>query len=1475
MAQYIKKLQSGGKPESENEQKKQEKKLFKTDFGDYDADQIIKSYQSQLNRYADNVGLRGNKREQFITAGYGILDDLKNGNIRREGRKFWGPNMSDGNKEQAWALQLLEDVINKTPVYKGEQEEEKPKEKQKFDINGIQKQFINTYYGGNNKADITSWLDRDLADETGKRGNANRIAEFTNMLKAYSESLKDKDLDFEGSAYANLNDYQSKLNAAIDALNNGTWDNDDAIALDQIGIGKALRNQLFGDGTEQSQPAAKQYRDMTDEEKLQAIVNSMKADQQFSNYSDEQINGMAAIELEKRKREAEQQYRQLQDENEWAKQEERYKALNQDVINGFNVHFTSDQLYDINDYNDFNENLKKAYADYYDYLYDLLSEQNSPKYSQYYSLLDDVKENRNTLHNILYHNFHNDGITHKEDISRQENINRKKVLGALLYADIQQNGDNPDYYIKNNDDYIIVPTITDNGYAWSFNPKTGYIQRINYTSNNEAFNKYLKEQFLKKKRQQVSSNKKGGQIISLRKFQNAGKINSTVLNARRQYAKKKAQNKNDFYTKKAKDTGKTEEQIEYENKPIGFNSVDTARAAAIVADITGMITAVLPGGSLVSSISGIGSTGANAFADFNDKSLSSGERWKNLGINFMGDLAGALPFAGTYFKSAKIVRNAARLVPKLLTLYNAGQVSFDDNVRNSLKKIINEGEKLTLEDWRNIATAFSALAGVTRMSTLELKSRAARNAGKIKTITEPEISIETKNKGTKTLTQEQFDKVKNAKTVEEAQNIIQGFGGDFADVELNQNHSERKLKNWLRSTPNNKFDQSDFIIKQPETVLDYDDVLNKLGNSGKAQEIKMLRSVQTPIVFNNFKMPTFGYSYKKGGQIMKAQNGTLSDLFKKKYKETELPEWYAKNNFYTQQRLNEWNPEYDMSQSGKLNGYPLHRQQADLKSAYILNNAYTSNHQAVSNDLNNYYKNNNNLSASDFVKLYNDNAGIIRKDFENKTDLTYKNNNWRDHNKLFRQMFNSRSLGEGTNLYDLGYDEPSEDILGSTTWHRRMDRYENEFDKLTDIEQKKARVHKIGDGKNAFYVYKKANGDIELLSDEDRTSLGLNQPINNPQVTNNNSANPSQNATIQNHNNNNNNTRASIDNTEGQPEGKIEGGRVEGFNSPEERRANQFGKKLIQGMTEIVPDTISAGRFISNLHAKDTNYRTLQNLRVPQKSLKQGNRDVYRSLNIEQEGERQASQLQSLAGKATTSDEAMNYAKQLEAQTKASEIKRNTQLQSDQVARQTHEQQLARIKELIDYNTNVKDVNTAALVEAYNELLKLKAATRTAKQQDINTYLMEIEQRLRTKQADKKTKQDWLDQQIMSAKASEVQRNDPTYQRLLTDYLEAPSGTQKKVDALRALRVWSYEVQQNQLWDQLGQFADANKLDKSQIPVHRSGTKIDDTDVKKRTRDHDRLAKQVLASIRSTERSINNASKSKLLSIKKFLDLWK
>ena len=43
-------------------------------------------------------------------------------------------------------------------------------------------------------------------------------------------------------------------------------------------------------------------------------------------------------------------------------------------------------------------------------------------------------------------------------------------------------------------------------------------------------------------------------------------------------------------------------------------------------------------------------------------------------------------------------------------------------------------------------------------------------------------------------------------------------------------------------------------------------------------------------------------------------------------------------------------------------------------------------------------------------------------------------------------MFGNRS-DNSNNVWNIGYDSNLEDIVGSSTWLRRMDRYEKEFDK--------------------------------------------------------------------------------------------------------------------------------------------------------------------------------------------------------------------------------------------------------------------------------------------------------------------------------------------------------------------------------------------------------------------------------------------
>lgn len=213
--------------------------------------------------------------------------------------------------------------------------------------------------------------------------------------------------------------------------------------------------------------------------------------------------------------------------------------------------------------------------------------------------------------------------------------------------------------------------------------------------------------------------------------------------------------------------------------------------------------------------------------------------------------------------------------------------------------------------------------------------------------------------------------------------------------------------------------------------------------------------------------------FQEGGNIPKFQQGGI-------------PEWYLK--LYKQKELTGWTPELDASLAGEnLNKNKLHHKYKDLTGAYNSNQAYTSNQNIIGQDLNTFYNSDyKGNSLADFVTNYNKNAGIIRSRWD-REDITYGKDDAREHNQLFRRMFTNRS-GSTENPYDLGYSESTEPIQGSTTWMRRMDRYEKKWQDLTD-EEKKNRIHKIGD---LGYVYKEDNGDIGIVDDDILKRLGLN-----------------------------------------------------------------------------------------------------------------------------------------------------------------------------------------------------------------------------------------------------------------------------------------------------------------------------------------------------------------------------------------------
>lgn len=225
--------------------------------------------------------------------------------------------------------------------------------------------------------------------------------------------------------------------------------------------------------------------------------------------------------------------------------------------------------------------------------------------------------------------------------------------------------------------------------------------------------------------------------------------------------------------------------------------------------------------------------------------------------------------------------------------------------------------------------------------------------------------------------------------------------------------------------------------------------------------------------------------------VKREDGGTLDLVRVRKFQNAgKFPEWYSK--LYKFQNLTGWNNSLNQSLAGPsiTSENAGHYRAGDLNEAYTKNNSYTSNPNLVGQDLQSYYDSSfKGKSLDDYVSAYNANAAKIRGYWDQ--ERTYRQSGAQEHNRLFKNMFRNRS-DNSNNVWNIGYDPNLEDIVGSSTWLRRMDRYEKEFDDLSD-EEKKSRIHKIdlGDG-NFGYVYKKANGDIAVWNQPETPAPSTN-----------------------------------------------------------------------------------------------------------------------------------------------------------------------------------------------------------------------------------------------------------------------------------------------------------------------------------------------------------------------------------------------
>lgn len=193
---------------------------------------------------------------------------------------------------------------------------------------------------------------------------------------------------------------------------------------------------------------------------------------------------------------------------------------------------------------------------------------------------------------------------------------------------------------------------------------------------------------------------------------------------------------------------------------------DYAQLGGITADIASTVASFFgPVGTAVGAVSGLAGTGAHAFADFTNPSVSKGEAITNLGANLLFDAAGAVPILGSYGKLAKLGRvgkalqNNAKLYKVILgTVTAPGVIQAAPNAASAVKKLVTNPTTITADELRDLATAVSITSGLIKV---------APNHDKVRT-TNPNygqnVTVHT-NKGKKTIAAKDYeammDKTKN------------------------------------------------------------------------------------------------------------------------------------------------------------------------------------------------------------------------------------------------------------------------------------------------------------------------------------------------------------------------------------------------------------------------------------------------------------------------------------------------------------------------------------------------------------------------------------------------------------------------------------------------------------------------------------------------------------------------------------------
>lgn len=262
-----------------------------------------------------------------------------------------------------------------------------------------------------------------------------------------------------------------------------------------------------------------------------------------------------------------------------------------------------------------------------------------------------------------------------------------------------------------------------------------------------------------------------------------------------------------------------------------FTASEYARMAGVVSDIGSVITALASPasggmGSIASIGLGLGSTAANAYADYTDGTMSNWDATKNLFTNVGLDLLGSV--TGGTAKYGKIVKTVAKFAPRLLAAYGTlGTVENMPQIVASTKKFINNPSEINVQDLQNITQGIGLVTGLSSATARKVKQNNS-------TVVGTRVGVKMRNKNTGEVKTFVF-KGDEAKTIRNAKDNagIQGVINKHPELKgysLEQVNKVSMFPHLRKLRDENKHWQSPFTYNSAKTQI-YDVYTNDRGKT--------------------------------------------------------------------------------------------------------------------------------------------------------------------------------------------------------------------------------------------------------------------------------------------------------------------------------------------------------------------------------------------------------------------------------------------------------------------------------------------------------------------------------------------------------------------------------------------------------------------------------------------------------------------